>query len=410
MRDLHIRTIQVTDFERYAELSHYAFGVQKDRELTLLRQYTDPQHILVAELNGQIIAQVFIHTLGVWVNGACLPMGGVAGVATAPEQRHQGYATQLLIAALQTMRDLGYVVSMLFPAVYSLYRRLGWAIADSKYVYTAPPKTFQVAKHLVPTTSGRIEHRYSKLDDIPTLQAIRRRYGTTHNGFVERDRLGWELRSLHFADSVKSQWLVLNYDERGEPDGYILYKIVITPEGQRHLVVDELLTITSAALYRLISFLSNHTTFSLISLSLSTDVPLLVLLSNPLELQSRIDPHALAMLRIVDLQSALTSRPILNDHIAGKLILQITDPIALWNNGFWLITLESAHVTCEKISVDSGYDAFIDISVLGQLFVGFISVTIAIQTRLIHIQHPSRLPLLEALFESRTPPYSGDSF
>ena len=55
-------------------------------------------------------------------------MGGIAGVATYPEYRRNGYVKKLLIQALEKMRNDQQIVSLLHPFDIGFYRKFGWEV------------------------------------------------------------------------------------------------------------------------------------------------------------------------------------------------------------------------------------------------------------------------------------------
>ena len=55
-------------------------------------------------------------------------MGGIAGVATWPENRRQGHVSTLLKHALQEMKSKGQTLSFLHPFSIPFYRKFGWEL------------------------------------------------------------------------------------------------------------------------------------------------------------------------------------------------------------------------------------------------------------------------------------------
>lgn len=65
-------------------------------------------------------------------------MGGIAGVATWPENRRGGLVSKLLSKALARMNEEGQVLSCLHPFSVPFYRKFGWELyTDYKNIRSA---------------------------------------------------------------------------------------------------------------------------------------------------------------------------------------------------------------------------------------------------------------------------------
>lgn len=73
------------------------------------------------------------------VRGALLPMAGIAGVATHPMARRQGYVRTLMTRLLGEMRDEGNAVSVLYPFRPSFYARFGYVSLPKRRTATFSP-------------------------------------------------------------------------------------------------------------------------------------------------------------------------------------------------------------------------------------------------------------------------------
>ena len=83
-----------------------------------------------------LVAVARINDLTQWWAGRSLPMAGVAGVVVAPEHRGRGAGTQLMTALLERGRELGYLVSALYPATTPVYRAMGYEFAGAEHKIT----------------------------------------------------------------------------------------------------------------------------------------------------------------------------------------------------------------------------------------------------------------------------------
>jgi predicted N-acetyltransferase YhbS len=126
-----IRQIDASEWgERIVPVWAYAFAPSPsadvcDRMAGNLRFYADDITV-VAEVDGVAVASASAVPMRQNVRGVVYPMAGIAGVATLPQARRQGYASTLVTELLGTMRDSGHPVSTLYPFRPSFYERHGF--------------------------------------------------------------------------------------------------------------------------------------------------------------------------------------------------------------------------------------------------------------------------------------------
>lgn len=84
---------------------------------------------------AKIVASTGVWACDVVLGGATLRVGGINCVGTLPDYRRHGFGSQVMLAAHQTMRDLGCQVGLLSTGIMNWYRRLGWEEAGSQRNY-----------------------------------------------------------------------------------------------------------------------------------------------------------------------------------------------------------------------------------------------------------------------------------
>jgi predicted acetyltransferase len=97
---------------------------------------------LVAEEDGDAVAQADGLPMRQNVRGTVYPMAGVAGVATLPRARRRGYARAVVNELLDRMRAAGHAVSTLYPFRASFYQRFGYVGLPAARTVTFPPQAF----------------------------------------------------------------------------------------------------------------------------------------------------------------------------------------------------------------------------------------------------------------------------
>ena len=155
-----------------------------------------------------LVGRAMIWPFRQWWGGRPLPMAGIAGVVVSPEYRGRGVGTALMQGILERSRELGYPLSVLYPATVPVYRRLGWEVAGSQYRVTMDTRLLRELR------GGPRTVREAGQDDAGSmLEIMRRQYTQTRaNGpkdddeAVLREQLAEEAVFAYICD-----------------DGYVVY-------------------------------------------------------------------------------------------------------------------------------------------------------------------------------------------
>jgi predicted acetyltransferase len=102
---LEMRRLTEENLGQSLELSQYAFQFRIPGEKIEQRKNLLRWQEIWGEFDGeQLVSKLHILPMEVYVGGRVFSMGGLAGVATWPEQRRRGSVTRLLKHALQSMK------------------------------------------------------------------------------------------------------------------------------------------------------------------------------------------------------------------------------------------------------------------------------------------------------------------
>lgn len=414
MGDLEIRPLRPDEIDRFVTLSYYAFSgrTPDERSEDFVRRVNADRNVLVAVEDGEIVSQVMIYEFGVWVDGVRYPCGGLANVATVPEKARRGYANRLLRASLAWMRsELGVTISTLYPTVFPLYNGLGWALAEDAYLFAGPPEAFRPSALLPEDRGGRIERRQAWIDDVELLEPVYEAFARPRSGYMDRPRWYWEDNVLRLRRSTPPRWLALWYGSDGRLAGYLLYVLAGRPLGnppEAELDVYELIALRPEGYHALLTFLASHHLWRKIVMDGGRDVPWRSLVANPHLLDGQVMSSRHFLLRIVDVQKAISSRSASPPSAVGDVALQVRDEAAPWNDGVWLIGWRDGRWTCEK-KPGRAPDASVDVATLSALFCGFLDVRQAIDVGVLRATDDAR-STLSALLTTTYPPRSGDHF
>lgn len=114
---MEIRQLHPEEFDDSMNLSEYAFQYKlPSGKRAEAKERFKPERVWGAFEEGNLEAKLTLLPLQVYIQGRVVPMGGIAGVATWPENRRQGHVAKLLTHTLETMNKAGqtitYIISL----------------------------------------------------------------------------------------------------------------------------------------------------------------------------------------------------------------------------------------------------------------------------------------------------------
>jgi predicted acetyltransferase len=300
--------------------------------------------ITVAERGGAIVGQARTIPFRGWFGGVESAVGGLAGVAVAPEARRTGVAAELVHDHLVKLHLSGAPWAMLYPFAPRFYAAHGWAPASRRLRWRFAPQA-------LPLFYERRSVRRLRVDepgDVAAIHAAYARHCARTSGSLSRpprlfEYVWQEARDRRFAVGVGPEG-------RDELTGYLIYELQSPTPRPQLLVVSEWVALDDAAERALLGFVAAQ-----------ADQAQTVLLDTPVEhalgsllecgVPEREDesmpaehlPVASlfegAMVRIVDLASALAARGW--PPVTTQLAVEVTEDRHLPENaGAVTLTLE----------------------------------------------------------------------
>jgi predicted acetyltransferase len=384
---LEVRGYRAGDEGSLARLSAGAFG----ESVAYWERYYDEGEnprvdldlIHVLEEDGDVRATATILPLEVFVDGKVAPMGGIAAVATHPAYRRRGYAGKLMRAVLQTMRERGMNLSMLWPFAHAFYRAYGWELAGEAVAYTLKPTD-------LPTSSEQKHTRAYREEDLQRMMELLEEEASRHLLCVRRSGEQWRSERFWKRDWGGQQEAVV-YEREGRLEGYILYRMSDWREDRdpkRTLAVQELVWSTLGAREALISFLAAQDPMVF---EIKHHTPRGELLHPYLRssyVKAEIEPEF--MLRLVDVEGALES---LDRTAHEPLVLEVSDDVIEDNAGSY--TVGDGEVVR---GVEAAERVVLDVRQLAQLYAGYLPARQLARHVLVEPGSPGALEILEALF------------
>ncbi len=202
--------------------------------------------LVVEDDSGQTVATASSIPMRQNVRGTVYPMAGIAGVATSPLARRQGYVRQVLTRLLGDVRDDGYPVSALYPFRPSFYGRFGYAGLAKERSVTVPPADLGALLPLeLPgeVTWSRVKDAYDGYREV-TLRLLPERHGYA---------VFPDYRAVALRDEDE-HWLATAW-VAGEPVGALAYRI---SDHAGELIGGQLLHTGVIGRTLLLQFLARH--------------------------------------------------------------------------------------------------------------------------------------------------------
>ncbi|MDO7908385.1 GNAT family N-acetyltransferase [Paenibacillus sp. JX-17] len=314
---MQIRQLKSHEFDASVELSEYAFQYTLPAEKKEERRnsFKPEQTWGIFDDQDRLQAKFTLIPFQVYLHGQKVKMGGIAGVATWPENRRQGHVSSLLTYALKQMKESGQTLSFLHPFYFPFYRKYGWELYTEHKKYSIPVELLP-PKAVVP---GKIVRGVQQMEE---LDAVYQAAAAGYNGTLVRDTEWWTRSVL--PDSHAAVY----YSESGMPEGYLLYEI-----KDKEFICDELVYLNEQARQALWTFIANHDSMvrqvKLDFVPASDMLPSLV--PDPRFTQELV-PYFMA--RIVDVQGLIEQYPFAKGE-GASLRIGIRDPHAEWNEGVW---------------------------------------------------------------------------
>lgn len=131
---LRFRAVRPAEIPLAAQQSLEAFGgslSEQEETEGRLRAALEAGELWGMDAGAGLIAHCRLHAVDHFFGGRPVRSMDVGGVAVAPSYRRRGVATALMEGAAAWGAHQGLALSLLYPGVVPLYRRLGWEMAGT---------------------------------------------------------------------------------------------------------------------------------------------------------------------------------------------------------------------------------------------------------------------------------------
>ncbi|MFF2447959.1 enhanced intracellular survival protein Eis [Neobacillus sp. NPDC058068] len=325
-----VREVTENEYLEAIKLSEYAFQYKVSEADKPARKESLKDHKIIGIWDDNMLAaKLHMIPLKVFMKDAEWEMGGIAGVASYPEYRRNGYIKTLMIDSLKHMQNNGQIVSLLHPFDISFYRKYGWEILSEQKKLTIE----KIDLKFLEMQPGFIR-RYTKETHNEEIEKIYDQFCTQYTGMLKRDTNWWK-QKVYGEDSQ----LAVYYNSNQEAKGYILYEV-----KDRKMTVEELVALDHEGRIGLWNFICQHDSMvENVTINLPIHDPLPYLMPQP-KVKTELYPYFMA--RVVNAEECLRRFPFIQD--SESLFLHLEDLYAPWNNGSYLLGKGEIKVYKEK--------------------------------------------------------------
>lgn len=392
---MEIRPVEESEFDQYKRIISLAFGLTRERDESWPREEMDFSTTRALFVNKQMKAVMQILPFELWLGGAKVPMGGIGGVACAPESRRRGYVKKLIEHAPRDMRKKGFLLSCLYPFSYEFYRMFGWEHACDQKLYSFDPASLPLS----PEPKSEMQPFSEK--ELPLVSRVYENFARTKSCSLVRDKKHWLQKVLKAGEYQLCSYLWK--DSRGKVQGYIVYEIKSGDSGQE-MRLRELVALSHEARCAIFRFLKSHDTQTRkVEFSAPADDLSPAYFPN-LRVETKLVPDFAA--RVVDLKDALERKNYPAD-LKGTALFKITDPAAPWNSGTWSLSVNAGAGQVKKTR--KNHDFACDIQTFTRIYCGYIDLLQAAELGKLEVTNPRKLPKIIPYFAAPTP-YMNDYF
>ncbi len=169
---METRSLDPADIGRSYDIRTRAFGALPDSARPgwddLVSKAIEERRIVAVYDDALLVGRAMIHAFTQCWGGRELAMAGIAGVVVSPEYRGRGVGSALMDGIIERGRELGYPLSVLYPATVRVYRSRGWEIAGGQPRHTIDARLLRELR------GGAVAVREAGPDDAGAIHEIMR--------------------------------------------------------------------------------------------------------------------------------------------------------------------------------------------------------------------------------------------
>jgi len=354
---------EITDPREVLDLVRYAHSIRHP-EISGVGEYltsdlAEGRRLFGVSDEERLVACWLLHPFRMRLRNGLVSMGGIGLVGSRPDVRGQGSVRFLLEKSLETMREAGHAVSVLYPFSQSFYRKYSWELFTQTRRYELPLGALEIPGDPSPSLDA-IQLSYPD----EATKSFYNRYAASHYTFAQRGDPEWR-KALHLWPDHIARGVVKIADAK-RVVGLLGYTLYHQPHKEAATLTVRLFAHSSEEAKRaMLRYLKRQSHQNpTVELHVPMDEVLWPYLADA-QSQHRIQDEA--MIRVVDLERL--DRLEL-DAPDTELNVEVADSQAPWNAGVWSLCVRDG-----RLRVDHGSKALLrcGIGALSSVLSGFTS-------------------------------------
>ena len=365
---IKIRSVTENEKQQAIALDDYCFNHDhiEGRTELFFRERFKPEYSLAVFKGEKLASWMLISPFAMTLRGRWIVVSGISSVATFPEFREKRFVRKLLFHALGRMRQQGQLISVLHPFNYQFYQKYGWG---TFYQYQKVKANIDYLKSY---TDEGFEFRPLEERDATEMVAVYKSFSSRYNAMLSHSARMAKF-SMEWAKLEKLN--VYGCFEGDTLRGYMVFGV-----KDKKLEIVDLIYDSAKAKAALLRLVYKHRAEAreFTRDYIPEDEIFVHELVSP-DAERQILPGFMG--RIVDFTKFVS----VFDYgdLNGTLLLEINDPLVVWNRGVFEMNWNNGKLRVTKVS---GKEAGIrsDISVLSQVMSGFIDAKDALNSGLLN--------------------------
>ena len=271
------------------------------------------EHRAIGIFDGErLLAQGKVLSYQQFWGGRPMAMGGVAGVVVAPDARGRGVGSQLMKAIAERSRQLGDLVSALYPATIPIYRSLGWEVAGAQY-------RISISAEALRTLGGKaVPLRTATQSDVEPFRT------SLGDSYTAHRANGPKLPTVTEAKEQLTDDAMMSYVTDG---GHVVFEWRKADLVMSYLSADT--PEIARALWSVVG--SGSSVAKKVVAYVAPDDPIHFLLPEEVAHETSVKHW---MLRVMDAPKAIAARGF-SPEVTGSAMLVLDDPLLPGNTGSW---------------------------------------------------------------------------
>lgn len=315
--------------------------------------------------DGTLVSSMVNTAYSIYYDGHVVKMGGIGGVASAPESRMQGGIRSIFERVFEDDKQNGVLFSVLFPFSHRYYRKFGYEICHEGRILKFPT---QELKGYRQTATARL---HEAAEGSKPFAHVYDQYARQYNYAVARTDRDW--KHVLDGDPYKAEAYRYILSRDGVDTAYCVFKAERTSSSTQTMVVRDYAYVDTQALHDLLGFLYKLSAqFEAVQLEVPDDFEPSALVEEPYDVSPVSLSRSMARAHSVQRALELMRHPLGE----GSYSLSIQDDFLPENNGTYQVHYGGEGVQVTRTQQET-CDVAMTIQTFTQLCLGFLSFDMA---------------------------------